>query len=201
MAGPLMTRRSATPQPPLRADRSDLAEEGRGHVTQLAVRQYRQRGRREIQGGRNRTCFIYPLAEKLLLERIPEFGYCRSVSDSSSRPMIDSSERARATRAQLAYSCRANPRDPRGCGRCQCRRSSERDKDGTPPLADTPAPLELAVGHDLTLGDIPGEVRNRMGHVARRHRDDRNLRERTRAPTDPPRALENRREIAVQSPG
>ena len=63
------------------------------------------------------------------------------------------------------------------------------------------AALDLPVENDLSLGDVAGQVRNRVREISGRHRDDRQLRERARTAADAAGALEDRREVAVEVAG
>ena len=63
------------------------------------------------------------------------------------------------------------------------------------------AAVEVARQHDLPLGDVAGEVRDRMPDVVGRHRQDRQLRERALGAAQAARALEQRREVRVHVAG
>src|SRR5699024_5257229 len=61
--------------------------------------------------------------------------------------------------------------------------------------------VELAVKHDLPLGDVPRKVGDRMGDIIVRHGQNRNLRDRTGSTAYNARALIEGGELAVQIAG
>ena len=61
--------------------------------------------------------------------------------------------------------------------------------------------MQLLVEHELALGDVAGQVGNRVGDVAGRHRQDGKLRQRARASADATRPLVERCEVAVEVAG
>jgi hypothetical protein len=67
-----------------------------------------------------------------------------------------------------------------------------RDSDGS---------TSLAAQHDLTFGDVSGEVGDRMGHVAVGKRNHRQLGDRPGAVLQDPRPLEQRSQVRVHVAG
>ena len=61
--------------------------------------------------------------------------------------------------------------------------------------------VELAVEDDLPLGDIAGQVRNRVGDIVVGHGQDRHLRDRAGTPLHDPGPLIERREVGIEVAG
>ena len=106
--------------------------------------------------------------------------------------------RARIGRVQLAGQCRmVGVRVALAGAVLHQPREARQHVDGR---VDTGA-IEFTRQHDLAFGDVAGQIRDRVADVVRRHRQDRQLRQRSLDAVQAPRPFVERREVRVHVAG